>query len=71
MKKNTGLAEVFAQKAEARKKLARLPIEEKMEIARRLNEAGRYAPGFLNRGKRPSEKFISSLRAVTNKKRSR
>jgi hypothetical protein len=67
MKKGTTISEIFERKAAARRKLAQLPIEEKMEIARRLNQAGKLAPGYLRPQER-TEKFVTSLRAITNKK---
>ena len=67
MKKYPDVSELFLRKAESRKKLARLSIEERMEIARRLAEAGKYAPGYRKRSERSTE-FIKALKAVASKK---
>jgi hypothetical protein len=45
MKKYPDMSKLFALKEERRRKLANLPITEKMEIAQRLQEIGRHAPG--------------------------
>lgn len=44
MKKYPDMTKLFAAKEERRRKLASLPIEEKMEIALRLQEIGRHTP---------------------------
>lgn len=51
-KKYPDMTELFALKEARRRKLANLPITEKMEIANRLREIGRNAPGL----RAPSEK---------------
>jgi hypothetical protein len=44
MKKYPDMTRLFAAKEARRRKLASLPIEEKMEIAQRLQEIGRQTP---------------------------
>lgn len=44
MKKYPDMTELFALKEARRRKLANLPITEKMEIAERLQEIGLQAP---------------------------
>ena len=55
MKKYPDMSKLFALKEERRRKLANLPITEKMEIAQLLQEIGRNAPGrnVKPRAKRP------------------
>jgi hypothetical protein len=48
MKKYPDMTELFKRKEARRRKLAELPIPEKMEIAQRLQEIGRHAPGRQN-----------------------
>lgn len=67
MKKYPDVSELFSRKAEARRKLGRLSVEQRMEIARRLTEAGKYAPGYRKRIERSPE-FVKSLKALTSKK---
>jgi hypothetical protein len=45
MKKYPDMTELFALKEARRRKLANLPIAEKLEIAQQLQEIGRQAPG--------------------------
>ena len=45
MKKYPDVTAILARKAAGRKALSRLPVEKKMEIAQRLREAARLAPG--------------------------
>lgn len=45
MKKYPDMSRLFALKEERRRKLANLPIPEKMEIAQHLQDIGRDAPG--------------------------
>ena len=45
MKKYPDMTKLFAQKEARRRKLANLPIAEKMEIAQRIQDIGRHAPG--------------------------
>ena len=45
MKKYPDMTELFERKEARRRKLANLPIDEKMEIAQRLQDIGRHAPG--------------------------
>ncbi len=45
MKKYPDMTELFERKEARRRKLASLPIEDKMEIAERLREIGQQAPG--------------------------
>jgi hypothetical protein len=45
MKEYPDMTELFALKEARRRKLANLPIAEKMEIAQQLQEIGRQAPG--------------------------
>lgn len=56
MKKYPDMTRLFALKEERRRKLASLPITEKMAIAQRLQEIGRHAPGLV-RSKRRSAKL--------------
>jgi hypothetical protein len=44
-KKYPDMTELFALKEARRRKLANLPVAEKMEIAQRLREIGNNAPG--------------------------
>jgi len=44
-KKYPDMTKLFELKEARRRKLANLPITEKMEIAQRLQEIGRHAPG--------------------------
>jgi hypothetical protein len=41
MKKAVDISEIFEKKAERRRRLARLPFEEKIEIVRRLQKLSR------------------------------
>lgn len=62
MKKYPDMKALFALKEERRRKLANLPITEKMEIAQRLQEIGRHAPGFVKaqrRIKKDKEKRVA------------
>jgi len=53
MKKYPDMTELFALKEARRRKLASLPIAEKMEIAQRLKEIAEHAPGRrISEGKR-------------------
>lgn len=52
MKKYPDMKALFAAKEARRRKLANLPIPEKMEIAQRLQEIGRQAPGRFVKSKR-------------------
>lgn len=45
MRKYPDMTELFARKEARRKVLATLSIEEKMQIAQRLQEIGKKAPG--------------------------
>lgn len=51
MKKYPDMTALFAAKEARRRKLASLPITEKMEIAQRLQEIGRQAPGRFVKSK--------------------
>ena len=60
MKKYPDMTRLFALKEERRRKLANLPITEKMEIAQRLQEIGLDAPGHrAPKGKRGNWKLVS------------
>jgi hypothetical protein len=60
-KKYPDMTELFALKEARRRKLANLPIAEKMEIAQRLQEIGRRAPGrHASEGKRVKWSLIDS-----------
>ena len=48
MEKYPDMTKLFAAKEARRKVLANLPIEEKMEIAERLREMARDAPGHVS-----------------------
>ncbi|MGH9906050.1 MAG: hypothetical protein ACRD8U_10785 [Pyrinomonadaceae bacterium] len=50
MKKYPDVSQLLALKEWRRRKLARLPITEKMEIAERLREIARHAPGRSTNG---------------------
>jgi hypothetical protein len=69
MKKYPDMSKLFALKEARRRKLADLPIDEKMEIAQRLQEIGRQAPG---RGVKPKERrakwSLVAMRPKTKKK---
>ena len=52
MKKYPDMSKLFAMKEARRRRLASLPITEKMEIAQRLQEIGRQAPGHAKKGGR-------------------
>jgi hypothetical protein len=63
MKKYPDMTKLFAQKEARRRKLANLPIAEKMEIAQRIQDIGRHAPGGrLSKTKR-TKWSLASLRA--------
>jgi hypothetical protein len=69
MKKYPDMTELFARKAARRKVLANLPIEEKMEIAQRLQEIAKKAPGHhvqpqANRAKIPTVRPQSRRKCV-------
>jgi hypothetical protein len=57
MKKYPDMSKLFALKEERRRKLANLPITEKMEIAQRLQEISRHAPGLKARVKEKRAKW--------------
>ena len=59
---------LFARKEKRRRMLASLPIEEKMEIAQRLQEIGRTAPGRHLMTK-PQRVKITAMRQQVRKKR--
>lgn len=67
MKKYPDVSELLRRKQAARRALTSLPVEKKMEIAQRLREAGRRAPGFLRRT--PTSKPVWSMRTLTKKTR--
>lgn len=52
MKKYPDMTKLFSQKEARRRKLANLPIDEKMEIAQRIQDIGRHAPGGKSQDKR-------------------
>jgi hypothetical protein len=60
MKKYPDMTKLFAQKEARRRKLANLPIAEKMEIAQRIQDIGRHAPGGRTvQGKRSKWSLVS------------
>lgn len=62
MKKYPDMKKLFAQKEARRRKLANLPIAEKMEIAQRIQDIGRDAPGGRLQTKK-AKLSLASLRA--------
>lgn len=67
MKKYPDMTKLFALKEARRRKLANLPITEKMEIAQRLQEIGLQAPG---RNMKPKSKRVKySLVTLQPKKK--
>jgi len=66
MKKYPDMTELFARKEARQKVLANLPIEEKMQIAQRLQEIAKKAPG---RHVQPAQrvKITSTKRRVRQK----
>lgn len=56
-KKYPDMSKLFALKEARRRKLANLPITEKMEIAQILQEIGRHAPGRLVKPKEKRAKW--------------
>lgn len=67
MRKYPDMTELFARKEARRKILANLPIEDKMEIAQRLQEIAKKAPG---RKIQPKQRVqITSGRQATRRKR--
>ncbi len=59
-KKYPDMTELFALKEARRRKLANLPIAEKMEIAQRLQEIARHAPGRrTSEGKRAKWSLVT------------
>jgi len=68
MKKYPDMTELFARKEARRRKLASLPITEKMEIAQRLQEIGQRAPGRHVQSKNPRIK-LTSVRSQPKKRR--
>jgi hypothetical protein len=60
MKKYPDMTKLFALKEERRRKLAKLPIAEKMEIAQRLQEIGRHAPGYVKTKRRNAKWKVTS-----------
>jgi hypothetical protein len=68
MKKYPDMTELFARKEARRRKLASLPIAEKMEIAQRLQEIGRNAPGMRTKPKTRKGKWsLTTLRPKKQK----
>jgi hypothetical protein len=64
MKKYPDMTKLFAQKEARRRKLANLPIAEKMEIAQRIQDIGRHAPGGRSASHMKRTKWsLASLRA--------
>jgi hypothetical protein len=61
MKKYPDVSELFALKEARRKAVAKLPIEEKVEISNRLRLIARYAPG-LSTAKRLSKELTLETR---------
>jgi hypothetical protein len=69
MKKYPDMTELFALKEARRRKLANLPIAEKMEIAQRLQEIARHAPGrHASPGKRAQWKLVGMRPKNKNKR---
>jgi hypothetical protein len=63
MKKYPDMTKLFAQKEARRRKLANLPIAEKMEIAQRIQAIGRDAPGGRASNAKRAKRSLASLRA--------
>jgi hypothetical protein len=60
MKKYPDMTELFAMKEARRRKLAKLPIAEKMKIAQHLREIGQHAPGrHASQGKRTKWSLVT------------
>ncbi len=60
MKKYPDMTKLFAMKEERRRRLASLPITEKMEIAQRLQEIGRHAPGHVKSKRRRARMSVAA-----------
>jgi hypothetical protein len=69
MNKYPDMTKLFAQKEARRRKLANLPIAEKMEIAQRIQDIGRHAPGGRSQTKRAKWTTVGSVRTRTKEKR--
>lgn len=67
MKKYPDMTELFRRKEARRRKLATLPIPEKMEIAGSLREIGKDAPGHRASGDKKAIKW--TLVRLQKKKR--
>lgn len=68
MKKYPDMKELFARKEARRRKLASLPITEKMAIAQQLQETGRNAPGLRTKPKARKTKWsLTTLRPKKQK----
>ena len=69
MKKYPDMTKLFAQKEARRRKLANLPIAEKMEIAQRIQDIGRHAPGGRTKTKAAKWSVVSSRTRRTKEKK--
>lgn len=64
MKKYPDMTKLFALRKARRERLLNMPVEEKMEIARRLQEMGRLAPGCKKNTQEADEQVVPRERKV-------